>query len=131
MGRRAVAGRRRGGLPQRLAAGMVGLLLAVAAGAEPARPAPGSEAPAGPSATPPISPMPPEVFKPVLPSEFDTAETVFRKLDVGKRGFVTPDETKDLLGFEAAFRSVDTAGSGRLTPAQFKKAWSVYRQQKR
>lgn len=84
--------------------------------------------PVGPPAVSPLSPTaPPELIKPALPSELRTAESVFRKLDVGKRGYVTLDDTKDLIGFEKAFRSVDTAGSGRLNPKQFRKAWAIYR----
>lgn len=78
------------------------------------------------SPTPPTTP--PELFKPDLPpSEVNNADAVFRKLDVAKRGYVTLEDTRDLLGFEEAFRAVDTAGNGRLTPAQFRKAWSIYK----
>lgn len=84
--------------------------------------------PVGAPAVSPLSPTaPPELVKPALPSELQTAESVFRKLDVGKRGYVTLDDTKDLIGFEKAFRSVDKAGSGRLNPMQFRKAWAIYK----
>lgn len=84
--------------------------------------------PVGPPAISPLSPTaPPELVKPALPSELQTAESVFRKLDVARRGYVTQEDTKDLLGFDDAFRAVDTGGSGKLTPKQFKKAWSIYK----
>ena len=44
---------------------------------------------------------------------------------------MTLDDAKDLIGFEEAFRSVDTKGSGQLTLAQFKKAWSIYTEKKK
>ncbi|MEF8701402.1 MAG: EF-hand domain-containing protein [Candidatus Accumulibacter sp. UW20] len=87
----------------------------------------GAEVPAGASPGSPMLPtVPPEVVKPVLPSDFKDAEVVFRKLDVADRGYVTRQDTKDLIGFETAFRTVDTQGSGRLTRAQFGQAWSIY-----
>lgn len=92
----------------------------------------GSGAPVGPPAVSPLSPTaPPELVKPaVAPSEINNAEAVFRKLDAGKRGYVTPEDTKDLIGFEDAFRAADTQRSGRLTLTQFKKAWAIYKEKK-
>lgn len=92
----------------------------------------GSGAPVGPPAVSPLSPTaPPELVKPAVPpSEIDNADAVFRKLDAGKRGYVTAEDTKDLLGFENAFKSVDTQGSGKLTLTQFKKAWAIYKEKK-
>lgn len=82
------------------------------------------DGPAAISPTPPAAP--PELVKPVLPSELQRAESVFRKLDVAQRGYVTLDDTKDLIGFEAAFRSADGTDSGKLSLAQFRKAWANY-----
>lgn len=91
----------------------------------------GAGAPTGPPVVSPGSPTaPPEIIKPALPSELENADSVFRKIDADKRGYVTLDETKDLLGFEDAFKEVDDKGSGRLTPAQFRKAWSIYKAKK-
>jgi hypothetical protein len=100
-------------------------------GIVPAR-AQGSGAPVGPPAVSPLSPTaPPDLVKPAVPpSEINNADAVFRKLDAGKRGYVTPDDTKDLIGFEDAFKAVDTQRSGRLTQAQFKKAWDIYKTRK-
>lgn len=87
-----------------------------------------AQVPALSSGSPSPPTTPPELFKPDLPpSEINNADAVFKKLDVAKRGFVTLEDARDLLGFEEAFRAVDTTGSGKLTPAQFRKAWSIYK----
>jgi len=92
----------------------------------------GSGAPVGPPAVSPSSPTaPPELVKPAVPpSEINNADAVFRKLDAGKRGYVTLEDTKDLIGFEDAFKAVDTQRSGKLTLTQFKKAWAIYKAKK-
>ena len=71
---------------------------------------------------------PPEIIKPVPLSELKSADAVFDKLDLNQRGYVTRQETKDLIGFGDAFRAVDTKGSGKLTRAQFRQAWALYQQ---
>ncbi|HSG23189.1 MAG TPA: hypothetical protein VLA64_09560 [Azonexus sp.] len=80
---------------------------------------------------PAVSPLPPttppEIIKPVLPSDLKNADAVFNEIDVSGRGYVTRRETKDLIGFDEAFRAVDTKGSGKLTREQFRKAWALYR----
>lgn len=87
-----------------------------------------AQVPAQPPGSPSAPSTPPELFKPDLPpSEINNADSVFRKLDVANRGYVTLEDTTDLLGFEEAFRAADSAGSGKLTPAQFRKAWSIYK----
>ena|GEM_PF-3902032 len=106
------------------------LLLGVAAqGFAPRAQAQGAGAPTGPAAVSPLSPsVPPEIVKPMVGAgAADDAEAVFKKLDVGKRGYLTPSETRDLLGFDAAFKTADSEGNGRLTLAQFKKAWTLYK----
>lgn len=91
----------------------------------------GSGEPAAAPAVSPLSPTaPPELIKPALPSEIQTPESVFRKLDVGKRGYVTLEDTKDLIGFADAFRAADSDGHGQLTVTQFRKAWSIYQSKK-
>lgn len=81
---------------------------------------------------PAVSPLPattpPEIIKPVPLSELKSADSVFTELDHGQRGYVTRQETKDLIGFGDAFRAVDTTGSGKLTRAQFRKAWALYKE---
>lgn len=110
------------------------LVLAIAASAGNAL-AQGTGTPTGPASGSPLSPLaptaPPEIIKPgVPPSEVNNPEAIFRKLDVGKRGYVTLAETKDLIGFADAFRAADSQGSGQLTLAQFKKAWAIYKAKK-
>ncbi len=92
----------------------------------------GSGAPVGPPVVSPLSPTaPPELVKPAVPpSEINNADAVFSKLDAGKRGYVTPEDSKDLIGFEDAFKAVDTQRSGKLTLTQFKKAWAIYKAKK-
>ena len=80
-----------------------------------------------PTASPLPATTPPEIIKPVPPSELNNADAVFNELDFGRRGYVTRQDTKDLIGFDEAFRAVDTKGSGKLTRAQFRKAWSLYK----
>lgn len=92
----------------------------------------GAGEPAAPPATSPLPPTtPPELVKPAVPlSKIDSPEAIFRKLDVGQRGYVSLEDTKDLIGFKDAFMAVDTRNSGQLTLAQFKKAWSIYKSKK-
>lgn len=80
-----------------------------------------------PAASPLPATTPPEIIKPALPSDLKSADAVFDELDVGRRGYVTHADTKDLLGFGDAFRAVDSRRSGQLTRAQFRKAWAIYK----
>lgn len=80
------------------------------------------------AASPLPSTTPPEIVKPVPLGDLKSADAVFDQLDVARRGYVTRQETEDLIGFSDAFRAVDTSGSGRLTRAQFRRAWARYRQ---
>lgn len=81
-----------------------------------------------PTASPLPSTTPPEIIKPVPLSELKSADAVFNKLDSSQRGFITRQETEDLIGFGDAFQAVDTKGSGKLTRAEFRKAWALYQQ---
>lgn len=86
-----------------------------------------SDSPLEPPAISPLSPTaPPELVKPALPSDFTRAESVFRQLDVNRRGYVTLEDTRNLLGFDTYFNAVDTEGTGKLTLKQFRKAWQLY-----
>jgi len=89
---------------------------------------PGDMPDAGKAAASPLPPTtPPEIIKPALPSDLKNADAVFDELDVGRRGYVTRHDTKDLLGFGDAFRAVDRQRSGKLTRAQFRRAWAIYK----
>lgn len=82
---------------------------------------PGDDSPVLPARTPP------EIIKPVLPGELENADAVFNELDLAGRGYVTRQDTKELIGFGEAFLAVDSKGSGRLTREQFRKAWALYK----
>lgn len=85
---------------------------------------PGAEQPV---VSPLPSTTPPEIIKPARMSEPMSADAVFNELDLSRRGYVTRQETRDLIGFDEAFRAVDTKGRGKLTRAQFRKAWALYK----
>ncbi|WP_157651249.1 EF-hand domain-containing protein [Dechloromonas denitrificans] len=70
---------------------------------------------------------PPEIVKPVPLSELKNADAVFNELDLAGRGYVTREDTKELIGFGEAFLAVDAKGSGKLTREQFRKAWALYK----
>lgn len=80
-----------------------------------------------PVASPLPTRTPPEIIKPVLPGELENADAVFNELDLAGRGYVTRQDTKELIGFGEAFLAVDSKGSGRLTREQFRKAWALYK----
>jgi len=80
-----------------------------------------------PGTSPLPSTTPREIIKPAQMSELMSADAVFNELDLSRRGYVTRQETKDLIGFDEAFRAVDTKGSGKLTRAQFRTAWALYK----
>ena len=85
---------------------------------------PSAESPAAASPLPATTP--PEIIKPVPLKELKNADAVFNELDLAGRGYVTRRDTKELIGFGEAFTAVDSKGSGRLTRAQFRKAWALY-----
>ncbi len=62
----------------------------------------------------------------VIPGKSETADSAFKKLDVGAKGYVTVDDIKGLDGFDSAFRAADTTRTGKLDLAQFTKAWTFY-----
>lgn len=64
--------------------------------------------------------------KPVIPSKSETADSAFKKLDAGAKGHVAKNDTDRLSGFEVAFEQADTNKDGRLTQAEFARAWTVY-----
>ena len=60
------------------------------------------------------------------PSLTDSAETAFRKLDRGAKGYVTYDDVSGLPDFAAVFGNVDSSHLGRLNLAGFTQAWAAY-----
>lgn len=79
-----------------------------------------------PAASPLPATTPPEIIKPVLLKDLKNADAVFNELDLARRGYVTRQDTEELIGFSEAFLAVDTKRSGRLTREQFRKAWALY-----
>jgi hypothetical protein len=62
--------------------------------------------------------------KPVIPSRSETSDAAFRKLDANQRGYITPEDTQDLNGFD--FNAADTNHDGRLSPEEFQRAWATF-----
>ena len=67
-----------------------------------------------------------EPGKAVAPNRQETAESAFKKLDATGKGYLTLDDVAVLPGFDKAFQAADVSKSGKLTLADFKKAWSAY-----
>lgn len=62
----------------------------------------------------------------VVPNKQETAESVFAKLDAGKKGFISMADVSVLNGFDKIFQSSDADHDGKLTLKEFKGAWSAY-----
>ena len=62
----------------------------------------------------------------VTPNRAELASSAFTKLDAGNRGYVTPEDVRQLEGFESAFRQADQNGDGRLNASEFNSAWGAY-----
>lgn len=60
------------------------------------------------------------------PSKAETADGAFKKLDATAKGYVTKDDAKSLSGFDKAFQDNDANHDGRLTSAEFAKAWQEF-----
>ena len=64
--------------------------------------------------------------KPMIPSKAELPDAAFKKLDATGKGYVTAEDTKDLVGFDKAFQLADANHDGKLDAAEFKKAWASY-----
>ena len=62
----------------------------------------------------------------VTPNRAELADSAFTKLDGAGRGYLLPEDVRQLEGFDSAFRDADQNGDGRLNPSEFNKAWGVY-----
>lgn len=64
--------------------------------------------------------------KAAAPSKAESPDMAFKKLDMGGKGYVSKDDTHALSGFDKAFQDNDANHDGKLTQAEFKKAWDEY-----
>lgn len=62
----------------------------------------------------------------VVPGSEETPDSVFSKLDQGKKGYLLPEDVQVLPGFEPLFVAADDDKDGRLNMKEFKKAWPAY-----
>jgi hypothetical protein len=62
----------------------------------------------------------------VVPSKQETAESVFAKLDAGKKGFISMADVTVLPGFDKVFQAADGDHDGKLSLKEFKGAWATY-----
>src|SRR5262245_33792519 len=61
-----------------------------------------------------------------VPSKSDSADSAFRKLDRGGKGYVTLEDTGVLPDFAMAFMNADSTHLGRLNLVAFTRAWTAY-----
>ena len=80
---------------------------------------------AAPDIAPPESTDPAELPN-VVPSKVENADSAFAKLDVGKKGYLTREDTKVLSGFDKPFKANDKENDGKLGPSEFIPAWEDY-----
>src|SRR5207253_9039654 len=64
--------------------------------------------------------------KGVAPSKSEMSDSAFKKLDASNKGYVTRADANTLPGFDSSFQAADTNHDGKLTPDEFKKAWTSY-----
>lgn len=64
--------------------------------------------------------------KMAAPSKAEPAAAAFRKLDASAKGYVTKDDAKSLSGFDKAFQDNDANHDGKLSSAEFAKAWQEF-----
>jgi hypothetical protein len=62
----------------------------------------------------------------ITPSRAELPASAFTKLDSNQRGYVTREDARQLDGFDAAFRTADQDGDGRLNASEFNAAWAIY-----
>jgi hypothetical protein len=62
----------------------------------------------------------------VVPSKLETSESVFAKLDAGKKGYISMADVSVLSGFDKIFPKADVDHDGKLSLKEFKEAWATY-----
>lgn len=71
-------------------------------------------------------PQDPAVLPAMVPGKMETADSAFAKLDAGKKGYLTIEDTKVLEDFDAAFKQADSDANQQLTPEEFMRGWESY-----
>jgi hypothetical protein len=62
----------------------------------------------------------------MVPGKSETADSAFAKLDIGKKGYLTQQDTNVLDDFDQAFKAADEDRDKRLTPNEFIHGWASY-----
>ena len=70
--------------------------------------------------------MAPAESKIMAPSKTETADAAFKKLDASGKGYVSMNDAKAVPGFDKSFQANDADHDGKLTLAEFKKAWQDF-----
>jgi hypothetical protein len=71
-------------------------------------------------------PQDPAVLPAMVPGKMETADSAFAKLDAGKKGYLTTEDTRVLENFDEAFHKADTDGNRQLSPQEFIQGWEIY-----
>lgn len=71
-------------------------------------------------------PQDPAVLPTMVPGKLETADSAFAKLDDGKKGYLTTEDTKVLENFDEAFKKADGDDNRQLDPMEFMQGWELY-----
>ena len=82
---------------------------------------PTTQQPGAMTTTQPMAPA-----RAMAPGKSELPDAAFKKLDASGKGYVTQDEAKTLAGFDQSFQANDRNHDGKLTPDEFKNAWTEY-----
>ncbi|HSV16917.1 MAG TPA: hypothetical protein VLR71_00805 [Casimicrobiaceae bacterium] len=99
------------------ASALAACTMAVAQGTAGSQPAPVAQPQSAAPVAPPHGPV---------PSKSETAMEAYGKLNRNNAGYLTWEDVRHLNGFETAFQQADQNRDGRLSPAEFNSAWSMY-----
>ena len=64
--------------------------------------------------------------KAIPPSQAETSDSAFKKLDASNKGYITRDDASSVPGFDRSFQAADANHDGKLTTDEFKKAWTSF-----
>lgn len=71
-------------------------------------------------------PTDPAILPAMVPGKMETADSAFAKLDTGKKGYLTTEDTEVMDGFDDAFKAADADRNDQLTPEEFIRGWESY-----